>query len=87
MINKKIPMRTCISCRTCKPKSELLRIVKNDNEFSLDKKGKMNGRGTYICNSDECFEKLIKNRLLNKAFKQNISQDIYDKIKEQYVER
>ena len=87
MENRKVPMRTCIACRSCKPKSELIRIVKNNDDFNVDFTGKMNGRGSYICHDKSCFELLIKNKLLNKTYKQNISQDIYDKLKEQYIER
>ena len=79
-------MRTCIACRECKPKSELLRIVKNLDLFNVDFTGKQNGRGSYICRNYTCFEKLIKNKLLNKVYKQNISQEVYDRLKEQYLE-
>lgn len=81
---KKTPMRTCIACKECKPKKELVRIVRNDNGFALDKTGKLNGRGAYICNKPECFDLLIRNKLLNKTFKTNVSQDDYNKIKEEY---
>lgn len=81
---KKTPMRTCIACRECKPKKDLIRIVKNDNGFSLDKTGKLNGRGAYICNNDECLQKCIKAKVLSKAFKQNVPSETYEKIKEQY---
>lgn len=87
MGNKRLPMRTCIACRNCKPKSELLRIVRTIDSFELDYSGKMNGRGTYICKNKECFDKLVNSRLLNKTFKQNISQEVYDKLKEMYIER
>ena len=87
MEKRKVPMRTCISCRMCKPKSELIRVVKNDNDFNVDFTGKANGRGSYICNDQECFDKLIKNKMLNKAYKQNISAEVYEKLKEQYIER
>jgi predicted RNA-binding protein YlxR (DUF448 family) len=33
--------------------------------FNLDFNGKLNGRGTYICHSDECFQKLIKQWIQN----------------------
>lgn len=81
---KKIPMRTCIACRECKPKKELIRIVKNDSGFMLDKSGKLNGRGAYICNNKECLDKLIKNKLLNKTFKMNVDLQEYAKIREEY---
>ena len=81
---KKTPMRTCIACRECKPKKELLRIVKNDTGFALDKTGKLNGRGAYICKSKECFDLLMKNKLLNKTFKMSVPEEEYQKIKESY---
>ena len=62
MQNKKIPLRTCIACKECKPKKELIRIVKTEDSFAIDKTGKMNGRGSYICNSEECLNKLIKQK-------------------------
>jgi len=87
MEKRKVPMRTCIACRICKPKAELIRIVKNDDDFNVDFTGKSNGRGAYICNDQNCFEKLIKSKMLNKTYKQNIPQEVYDKLKEQYIER
>ena len=53
-MEKKIPMRTCIACRACKDKREMLRVVKYGDEISLDKTGRANGRGAYICNDAEC---------------------------------
>ena len=87
MINKKVPMRMCIACKESKEKKELIRIVKIDEDFTLDFTGKLNGRGAYICNNDDCVQKCIKGKILSKAFKQNISNETYEKIKEQYFER
>ena len=86
MINKKVPMRMCIACKVSKEKRDLIRIVKNEDNFTLDFTGKVNGRGAYICNSQECLDKVIKQKLLNKTFKQNISNSVYDDIKEKYLE-
>lgn len=85
MVNKKVPLRLCVACKESKPKKELIRIVKHDETFDLDFTGKQNGRGSYICNNQECFEKLIKNKLLNKAYKENIPNDVYVKIGEDYA--
>lgn len=81
---KKIPMRTCIACKECKPKKELIRIVKTDEGFKFDKTGKLNGRGAYICNDSKCRELLFKNKLLNKTFKCNVSSDEYNSLKDGY---
>ena len=81
---KKIPMRTCIACKECKTKKELIRIVKTDEGFKFDKTGKLNGRGAYICNDSKCRELLFKNKLLNKTFKCNVSSDEYNSLKDSY---
>ena len=86
MQNKKIPLRTCIACKECKPKRELIRIVKTEESFLIDKTGKMNGRGSYICNSEECLNKLIKQKSLNKVFKTNLPIEVYESLKEQFFE-
>ncbi|HEY2705865.1 MAG TPA: YlxR family protein [Candidatus Dormibacteraeota bacterium] len=44
------PERTCIGCRTVRPKRELLRIVlPAEGPAALDPTGKRNGRGAYLC--------------------------------------
>ena len=59
---KRLPQRTCLGCNEKKDKKDLIRIVKNKNgEIYIDITGKMEGRGTYICKSEECLKKLIKN--------------------------
>lgn len=77
-------LRMCIVCREQSDKKELLRIVKNKNgEIFVDKTGKANGRGAYICKDKECFSKLCKGKHLNKAFKCNVPQEVYEKIGEE----
>ena len=76
---KKIPQRTCLGCGETKPKQELIRIVRqNDGSIFVDKTGKANGRGAYICNSIECLEKAIKSKRLDKNFKIEINNEIYE---------
>ena len=63
---KRLPQRTCLGCNEKKDKKDLIRIVKNKNgEIYIDITGKMEGRGTYICKSEECLKKLIKKFLTN----------------------
>lgn len=79
---KKIPQRTCIGCMQSKNKNELLRIVKqNDGKIFVDKTGKANGRGAYICNSVDCFEKAIKLKRLEKKFETKIDDEIYEDLR------
>ena len=83
---KKIPMRTCIACREEKPKREMLRVVKNaEGEIRLDFSGKLPGRGAYICDSEACIKKLKKSRLLNRAFSQEVPEEVYRAVEEEYL--
>ncbi len=87
MAEKRVPIRTCIACRREFGKQELLRIVKNkDGVFSIDKTGKADGRGAYICASADCFKKLAKAKLLDKAFKTSVPENIYRGIEEEALE-
>ena len=79
---KKQPERTCMGCNEKKEKKDLIRIVKNkENEINIDKTGKLPGRGAYICNNIECFEKLKKSKKLEKVFEMKISEEIYEKLR------
>ncbi|MDE6758531.1 MAG: YlxR family protein [Clostridia bacterium] len=82
---KKPPVRMCIACRNAYEKKQMLRIVKDkEGNISLDFTWKKAGRGAYICDNAQCIEKCVKNKLLNRAFEQDISAEVYDAIKEQY---
>ena len=79
---KKQPERTCMGCNEKKEKKDLIRIVKNkENEINIDKTGKLPGRGAYICNNIECFEKLKKSKRLERVFEMKISEEIYEKLR------
>ncbi len=79
---KNIPQRTCIGCNEKKDKKELIRVVKdNQNNISIDKTGKANGRGAYICDNIECLEKAIKSKKIEKSFKMNIDESVYENLR------
>ena len=79
---KSLPQRTCMGCMQKKDKKELIRIVKNkNNEISIDKTGKLAGRGAYICDNIECLEKVIKSKRLERALDTKISQEIYESLR------
>lgn len=79
---KKIPQRRCIGCNTSKDKKELIRIVKNkNNEIQIDRTGRAEGRGAYLCDDINCLEKAIKGHRLEKAFEMKIDQEIYENLR------
>ena len=82
MVNKKKPERTCIACNEQKEKQELLRIVKSkEGTIEVDETGKKSGRGAYICKSEECLEKAIKSKRLQKIFEKEIEDELYENIR------
>lgn len=85
---KKIPQRTCIGCNVQKNKNELIRIVINkEGNIFIDKTGKANGRGAYICNDSECLEKVIKSKRLERNFETTISNEIYAELRKEIIDK
>ena len=79
---KKQPQRTCMGCNEKKDKTDLIRIVKNkDNEISIDRTGKKEGRGAYICDDVNCLEKVIKSKRLERVLEIPISKEIYESLR------
>ena len=79
---KKQPQRTCMGCNQKKNKKELIRIVKNkNNEISVDRTVKKEGRGAYICDDVNCLDKLIKSKRLERVFEMSISDEIYESLR------
>jgi len=81
-VMKKQPQRTCMGCNEKKDKKDLIRIVKNkDNEISIDRTGKKEGRGAYICDDVNCLEKVIKSKRLERVLEIPISKEIYESLR------
>ena len=84
MQTRKQPMRMCTGGGEMKEKRGLIRVVKSsDGEISLDKTGKKNGRGAYICHNAACLKKARKNKRIERAFEVTIPDEIYDRMEEE----
>ncbi len=84
---KKVPLRRCIGCYESKSKAELCRVVKKtDGDICIDKTGKINGRGAYICYNIECLEKAIKAKKFEREFETEISDEIYSNLRREISE-
>lgn len=79
---KKAFQRKCMACNAKNDKYNLIRIVRMANgEILIDKTGKLNGRGAYICNDIKCLDKVIKSNRIDKILKCNIDKKIYENIR------
>jgi predicted RNA-binding protein YlxR (DUF448 family) len=82
--NKKVPVRRCVGCQEMKGKKEMIRVIRTkEGEFLLDATGKKNGRGAYICPSKECLKKAIRNKGLERSFKQSIPTEVYEALEKE----
>lgn len=79
---KHIPQRTCVVCRRQFDKRQLTRLVRTADEgVVIDPTGKRSGRGAYLCDQPECWEKALgKARLLNQALNTQLSEAELDAL-------
>lgn len=81
---KKIPMRQCLGCREMKPKKELIRIVRSsEGTLSLDSKGKLPGRGAYLCCDVQCLERALKSKAVERSLEVPVSDEIIQDLRSQ----
>ncbi len=82
---KKVPERTCIACRSSKPKNELIRVVRDpEGVISLDLTGKKNGRGAYLCKDKACLAKCVKSKGLDRALGCKVDEEVYQRLLKEY---
>ena len=77
-----VPQRTCIACRQKTDKLRLTRIVRTlEDQVVVDKTGKQNGRGAYVCDQPVCWQKITsKPGVLNQALKMKVSSEDLAKL-------
>lgn len=85
---RKVPMRMCVGCKTMKPKRELFRIVGADGDTAvLDRTSKAPGRGAYICPDEECMQKAMKTRALERALQVKVDETLLQQFKREMARR
>lgn len=78
---KHIPQRTCVACRRPFEKRRLTRIVRTpptspseDGGVLIDPTGKQNGRGAYLCDQTQCWDKVLRHvGILNQALNAQVT--------------
>ena len=78
---KRIPLRTCVSCGLKTAKRELLRIVSSpDGQVAVDRGGKLNGRGAYLCIECRAVPESLRRGRLEHSLKTRIGEDEWDSL-------
>jgi hypothetical protein len=85
---KKIPLRKCLGCGEMKPKNELVRILRTDEEeIVIDFTGKKNGRGAYLCSNAQCLETAIKTKGIARSLKMAVPAQVYEQLRQSFEEQ
>lgn len=72
-----------MACRTERPKRELLRVVRaTDGTLSVDARGKMSGRGAYLCPTGECLERGLASGAVARALEAPIDAETAARLAE-----
>ena len=65
---KHIPQRSCVACRTVRPKRHLVRLVRTaDGAVEVDTTWRKPGRGAYLCPAQVCWQLAAKRKSLDAA--------------------
>ena len=83
---KKIPQRKCLGCMEIFPKKELIRVVRTpEGDVCIDLKGKMSGRGAYICKKEACLKKAIKSKRIQTNLEVTISDELIESLSKELL--
>jgi predicted RNA-binding protein YlxR (DUF448 family) len=76
-----VPQRTCIACRKTTGKRELVRLVRTPaGIIEVDREGKKEGRGAYLCADPACWEKALKGKQIEHNLRCNLTQQDRDRL-------
>lgn len=82
-LSPRIPQRKCIVCGNVTDKSNLVRIGRDSGGRILtDLKGRLPGRGAYLCTNTDCIKRAFKKKSLNRAFGVSVSEEVYREIED-----
>ena len=80
---KRVPLRTCVACGLKTAKRELLRIVSSpDGQVAVDRGGKLNGRGAYLCIQCRTVPDSLRRGRLEHSLRIRIGGDEWDSLLE-----
>lgn len=70
--------RSCVACRKTDQPENMIRVVRApDGSVWIDRDGKGQGRGAYVCKDERCIVLTCKKKLLDKALRCSVPADVY----------
>ena len=70
------PIRTCVGCRQATIKADLFRIALVGTTAVPDPAGSASGRGVYVHQNPDCFERAVRKRAFARAFRTQGALDV-----------
>ena len=78
---KHVPQRTCVICRSTMPKRQLIRVVRTPRgELVVDARGKVAGRGAYLCPRRGCFTSGRARMAIERALAREVSVEDWSRL-------
>ena len=78
---RRAPIRSCVACRTARPKRELVRIVRApDGRVTIDETGREAGRGAYLCRDAACWTKGLERGAIGRALATPIPPELREEL-------
>ena len=78
---KHVPQRTCVACRDVQSKRSLIRLVRTSTGIVIDPTGKKAGRGAYLHDRRTCWEKALKDDVLERALKTTLTDEERERLR------
>jgi len=76
-----VPTRTCVACRTERPKRELVRLVGTaDGAARVDPTGKLNGRGAYLCRDPACWTQAQRRKAVERSLRVSLDEEAWQNL-------
>ena len=73
---RRIPQRTCVGCRTTTAKRQLVRVVRTPEQtVILDPTGRQNGRGAYVHDDPDCWQKALSRDSLGRVLHTTLTKE------------
>lgn len=63
------------------PKKDLIRVVYFNDTFTVDKSGKLNGKGCYLKKDVSVIDIAQKKKILDNVFEKSVPDEIYDELR------
>jgi uncharacterized protein len=78
---RRVPTRSCVACRTARPKRDLVRIVRAPTgEMTIDETGRLAGRGAYLCRDAGCWTRAVERGALGRALEAPVPTELREAL-------